>query len=52
MLIDKISNGKIKVLYSKKGEQVKIISVHDKTLIVENVLTKVRFSIKNDEIKH
>jgi hypothetical protein len=51
LLIDKISLGKIKTIYSKKGEKVIIISIHDKTLIVENVRTKVRFSVKDDEIK-
>jgi hypothetical protein len=48
---DKVSKGKNRVIYSKKGEQVTIISVHDQTLIVENVKTKVRFSVTSDEIK-
>jgi hypothetical protein len=51
LLNDKVSLGKIKTIYSKKGEQIKIISVHDKTLIVENVRTNVRFSVRDDEIK-
>lgn len=49
---DKVSKGKNRVIYSKKGEQVTIISIHDKTLIVENVRTKVRFSVRDDEIKN
>lgn len=48
---DKVSKGKNRVIYSKKGEKVTIISIHDKTLIVENVKTKVRFSVTSDEIK-
>jgi hypothetical protein len=51
LLNDKVSLGKIKTIYSKKGEQIKIISVHDQTLIVENVRTNVRFSVREDEIK-
>ena len=51
LIIDKISLGKIKVIYSKKGEKVTIISDHNGTLIVENDKTKVRFSVKECEIK-
>ena len=47
---DKVSKGKNRVIYSKKGEQVTIIAIHDKTLIVENVKTKVRFPVRDDEI--
>jgi hypothetical protein len=51
LLIDKISLGKIKTIYSKKGEKVTIISDHNGTLIVENDKTKVRFSVRECEIK-
>jgi len=55
LLVNKTSNkpdknGKI-VTYGLKGDSVTIISVHDTTLICENVKTKVRFSAKECEIK-
>ena len=52
LLVDKPSYGKRQGEYSKKGSEVKIISVHDTTLIVENVKTKVRFSVRECEIKN
>jgi len=36
--------------YSRKGDSVIIISQHDLVYIVENQKTKVRFSVKADEI--
>lgn len=55
LLVNKTSNkpdknGKI-LTYSLKGDKVTIISVHDTTLIVENIITKVRFSAKECEVK-
>jgi hypothetical protein len=47
---DKVSKGKNRVIYSKKGEKVTIISDHNGTLIVENDKTKVRFSVRECEI--
>ena len=52
LLVDKISKGKDKTIYSKKGDTITIISVHDTTLIVEDTKTKVRFSVKECEIKN
>lgn len=49
--VDKISKGKDKTIYSRKGEKVTIISIHDTTLILENVKTKVRFSAREDEVQ-
>ena len=51
LLVDKPSDGKRKGEYSLKGDKVTIISVHDTTLICENVVTKVRFSAKECEVK-
>ena len=50
--VDKPSDGKRQGEYSRKGEAITIISIHDQTLIVENVKTKVRFSVKESEISH
>jgi len=58
LLTDKPSEGKTKGNYSKQGDSVTIISDYfeeqDKTpndvLIVENIKTKVRFSVKRNEL--
>lgn len=52
LLVDKPTDGKRQGEYSKKGSEVKIISVHDTTFIVEDTKTKVRFSVKECEIKN
>lgn len=55
LLVNKTSNkpdknGKI-VTYGLKGDSVTILSDNGTALIVENVLTKVRFSAKECEVK-
>ena len=52
LLVDKPSYGKRQGEYSKKGSEVTIISIHDTTLILENVKTKVRFSAREDEVQN
>lgn len=52
LLVDKISRGKDKAIYGKKGDKITIISIHDQTLIVENDKTKVKFSAKECEVKN
>ena len=51
LLIDKISLGKIKTIYGRKGDKITIISDHNGTLIVENDKTKERFSVKEGDVK-
>lgn len=52
LLIDKISRGKDKTIYGKKGDKITIISIHDQALIVQNDKTKVKFSAKECEVKN
>lgn len=49
--VDKPIDGKRQGEYSQKGDEIKIISIHDNTLIVENIRTKVRFSAKECEVQ-